>query len=200
MSTARKIILATEENVVAALHLKSGQILWRQVLEKAHQGKIQYLNVDRDVVTVSGTSPWLVRTWDSATGRILTEWSFALSTPVRDRKVWWHLSKDTLTQVVVTEKLHFEISRYDVRSGYNNGTTEKVLAPWIKDISKYVNLIYVRCLSFTFLNSIIIFLKHFEVMLYTLTKCCIFETYEYFSDVLPNNTSDVLIIYLLVSF
>lgn len=136
VSTAKKIILATEENVVAALHLKSGQILWRQVLEKAQQGQIQYLNVDEDVVTVSGNSPWLVRTWDPSNGRILSEWSFALATPVRDRKIMWFVSEETLIQVVVSETLHYEISRYHVRSGFNNGTTQKVAAPWITQVSK----------------------------------------------------------------
>lgn len=87
-------------------------------------------------MTVSGNSPWLVRTWDPTNGHIISEWSFALSTPVRDRKILWFLSDEILTQVVITETLHYEISRYDVHTGFNNGTTEKILAPWINKFSK----------------------------------------------------------------
>lgn len=106
------------------------------MLEKAQQGQIQHLNVDEDIVTVSGNSPWLVRTWDPSNGRILSEWSFALTTPIRDRKVLWFVSDETLIQVLVSENIHYEISRYDVRTGYNNGTTEKIMSPWISKLSK----------------------------------------------------------------
>lgn len=106
------------------------------MLEKAQQGQIQYLNVDQDVVTVSGNSPWLVRTWDTHNGRILSEWSFALNSPIHDRKILWYIRDETLVQIVVTETLDYEISRYDVRTGYNNGTTEKVVATSIAKLSE----------------------------------------------------------------
>lgn len=128
--------MATEENVVAALNLKSGHLLWRQVLEKAQQGQIQYLNVDNDVVTVSGNSPWLVRGWDSTSGSILWEWSTTLASPVNNRKVFWFVHDRKLVQIVTTASSHLEITKYELRTGYNNNTSTKISTQWMHDPSR----------------------------------------------------------------
>lgn len=137
VSTAKKIIIATEENVVAALNFKSGQILWRQVLERAQNGKIQFLNVDSEVVTVSGSNPWLVRTWDPTTGRLLWEWSLSLMNPLRAKGVHWFLSDGQLVQVVSAEGSVIEVTSYNVYTGQNKGGTTRISAPWITDFSRY---------------------------------------------------------------
>lgn len=74
ISPVKKVIVATNQNVVAALSLKSGDILWRQILEQGKEGTIQLLYVDNEIVTVSGTRSPVVRGWDLENGHALFEW------------------------------------------------------------------------------------------------------------------------------
>lgn len=76
VSSIKKVFVATEENVIAALNLKSGSIMWRQVLEKNEHGKIHFMNITSDaIVTVSGNNPFNVRGWDLNGGFLLWDWS-----------------------------------------------------------------------------------------------------------------------------
>lgn len=72
--SADKAIVATDENVLAALSSKDGEILWRRVLETENsRGEIKFLHVIKDstskgiireddnygIITVSGSNPGL---------------------------------------------------------------------------------------------------------------------------------------------
>lgn len=46
-----------------------GQVVWRHVFESASAGNIQLLHVGEKVTTVTGSNPYLVRGWDTATGK-----------------------------------------------------------------------------------------------------------------------------------
>ncbi|XP_019873481.2 ER membrane protein complex subunit 1 [Aethina tumida] len=71
----RRIIVGTDENVVAALSPKSGNILWRQVLEDPKKHSIKYLKVASEIYSVSGDdTTWILRVWDSASGSLINEW------------------------------------------------------------------------------------------------------------------------------
>lgn len=73
-SPIKKIIVATESNVLLALSLKTGDIVWRQVLESGEAGSIRLLSVDNEIVTISGQSLPLVRGWGLEHGHLLWEW------------------------------------------------------------------------------------------------------------------------------
>ncbi|XP_076174613.1 ER membrane protein complex subunit 1 isoform X2 [Ptiloglossa arizonensis] len=132
VSTAKKIIVATEENVIAALNLKSGQILWRRVLEKGYAGHIHALGgvADGDLVSVSGGVPAIVRAWDLATGHILHEWPIAEQNPDRIKDVKWHLKDGILHHILPIYNSGVEVTSYDSKTG-DKLKTRRVSASFI---------------------------------------------------------------------
>lgn len=68
--SVKRVVVATEENVLASLHLKNGQIAWRQDLEDPRVNRIELLYVDNEAVTVSGDgSNWYIRGWNLNSGK-----------------------------------------------------------------------------------------------------------------------------------
>ncbi|XP_011303674.1 ER membrane protein complex subunit 1 isoform X2 [Fopius arisanus] len=132
VSTAKKIIVATEENVLAALNLKSGQIIWRRVLERGYAGRIRSLSgvADGDLITVSGGVPAIVRVWDLAAGHILNEWPVAEQNPERLEDVKWHIKDGTLHHILPIYSSGVEVTSYDSKTG-EKLKTRKVSAPFI---------------------------------------------------------------------
>ncbi|KAL4702027.1 hypothetical protein ACJJTC_014040 [Scirpophaga incertulas] len=133
VSTARKIIVATEENVLAALNLKTGQVVWRHVFESASTGNIHLLHVSEKVVTVSGANPYLVRGWDSTTGVLLWEWSLTLQNNAQAEFSEWWVQKDMLVHMIPVFSSHIEVTTYYLMTGQNRGATSKLPAIWIHD-------------------------------------------------------------------
>lgn len=128
---SKKVIIATEENVLASLNLKNGQILWRQVLENPINHEIKLLYIDRDVYTVSGTqNNWIVRSWDINSGSLITEW------PIVTEKLSpmeFIVLDGKLITIVPIKGSHLEISTYYLSTGELIGKTSKISAPWITD-------------------------------------------------------------------
>lgn len=107
-SSVKKVVLATNKNVVAALSLKSGDILWRQILEQNKDGEIQLLHGSgSSIVTVSGARTPVVRGWDVEHGHALFEWPLG---PVKDHTKWI-VTNDHLIQI---EFPHGEIRTHRV--------------------------------------------------------------------------------------
>ncbi|XP_076628542.1 ER membrane protein complex subunit 1 isoform X2 [Colletes latitarsis] len=149
VSTAKKIIVATEENVIAALNLKSGQILWRRVLEKGSAGHIHALGgvADGDLVSVSGGVPTIVRAWDLATGHILHEWPIAEQNPDRIKDVKWHIKDGTLHHILPIYSSGVEVTSYDSKTG-DKLKTRRVSAPFITQETDCVLVApYLACLK-----------------------------------------------------
>ncbi|KAG8036512.1 hypothetical protein G9C98_003834 [Cotesia typhae] len=164
VSAAAKLIVATEENVVAALNLKSGQILWRRVLERGYAGKIHALGgiSDGKLISVSGGVPAIVRVWDLATGHILNEWPLAEQNPERLEDVKWHLKDGTLHHILPIYSSGVEVTLYDSKTG-EKLDTRKVSAPFITPETECVLAApYLGCLKGnTFDDSLaILFLVH----------------------------------------
>ncbi|XP_037074666.1 ER membrane protein complex subunit 1-like [Pollicipes pollicipes] len=68
----KRLVMATEDNVLAALNHKSGQLIWRRVLERGESGHIHLLLPSNgDLVTYSGHN--LLRVWCAATGLLISE-------------------------------------------------------------------------------------------------------------------------------
>ncbi|KAK9303010.1 hypothetical protein QLX08_005182 [Tetragonisca angustula] len=149
VSAAKKIIVATEENVIAALNLKSGQILWRRVLEKGYGGQIRALGgvTDGDLVSVSGGVPAIVRAWDLATGHILHEWPIAEQNHDRIKDVKWHIKDGTLHHILPIYNSAVEVTSYDSKTG-DKLKTRRVSAPFITQETECVLAApYLACLK-----------------------------------------------------
>ncbi|CAH0583257.1 unnamed protein product [Chrysodeixis includens] len=146
VSTAKKIIVATEENVLAALNLKTGQVVWRHVFESASTGNIQLLHVTEKVVTVTGSNPYLVRGWDSSTGVLLWEWSLTLQNEEQaDFSEFW-VQNNMLVHMLPVFGSHVEVSMYNLLTGQNRGATSKLPATWTND-GCVLSAPYYTCIS-----------------------------------------------------
>ncbi len=142
-----RILVATEQNVLAALSARTGDILWRKVMEKDIRGNIQYLHVvqtDRneltrsgeyneyDVIMVSGTNPAMVRGWNPSTGNINWEWSLTPNTPTNGDNSLWIYQDSIIYHVVPVYGSHIEVTGYYASSGQHvKSTTTRISAPWI---------------------------------------------------------------------
>lgn len=131
---AKRVIVATEEDVLAALNLKTGHILWRQILENPKEQQIKLLHVDKDVVTVSGArNTWHIRGWDAVSGTILWEWFLHSDRPTA---VEWIVNNGRIIHVQPVVGSHLEVTSYQINTGQNRGVTSQVTAPWVTDLTK----------------------------------------------------------------
>ncbi|XP_044011257.1 ER membrane protein complex subunit 1 isoform X2 [Aphidius gifuensis] len=149
VSTAKKIIVATEENVIAALNLKSGKILWRRVLERGYAGKIHALGgvASGDLISVSGSVPAIVRVWDLTAGHIINEWTFAEQNPEGIEDVKWHIKDGTLHHILPIYGSGVEVISYDSKTG-EKLKTRIVPAPFVSSKEKCVLAApYIACLE-----------------------------------------------------
>ncbi|XP_045520266.1 ER membrane protein complex subunit 1 isoform X1 [Pieris brassicae] len=135
VSTAKKIIVATEENVLAALNLKTGQVVWRHVFENSSPGDIQLLHYSdgEKVTTVTGSNPYLVRGWDPATGVLLWEWPISIIDNERAHLSEWWVQNGMLVHLLPAFGSHLEVTMYNLMTGANKGVTSKLPAVWTND-------------------------------------------------------------------
>lgn len=147
VSSNERIIAATEENVLVAFYAKTGDILWRQVFERDIRGDIKFLHVNTDpkgvaspqssaiatdVITVSGTNPSIVRSWNANTGNLVSEWFLTPNAPERAEHGFWFHSENYLHHVIPVWGSHLEVTGYHPFTGQQRKTTSsKLLASWI---------------------------------------------------------------------
>lgn len=149
VSTTKKIIVATEENVIAALNLKSGQILWRRVLERGSGGRIRALSgIENELlISVSGGIPAIVRVWDLASGHIINEWPLTERNPDRIEDVKWYIKDGILNHILPIFNSGVEITSYDSKTG-EKLKTRTVSAPFISPETECVLAApYLGCLK-----------------------------------------------------
>lgn len=148
---ATRIIVATEENVLASLNIKTGDIQWRQILEEPGTSQIEFLQVGKEILTVSGSkNTWVVRTWEVNTGSILNEWPLTSERTVPSAV---SVSNGKLFHSIPIAGSHLEVSVYNLSKGVPRGVFHKVPAPWIKSASECVSAnSYYICLSGNVLN------------------------------------------------
>ncbi|KAJ8672798.1 hypothetical protein QAD02_004058 [Eretmocerus hayati] len=127
-----KIIVATEENVLAALNIRTGHILWRKVFEKGCAGRIRALSnvAEGKLITVSGRVPALVRYWNLALGHIVKEWTLADQNPDRIEDVKWYIKDGTLHHILPIYNSGVEVTSYDSKTG-EKLKFRKVSAPFV---------------------------------------------------------------------
>lgn len=133
---AKRVIVTTEENVLAALHLKTGHILWRQILENPNEQQIKLLHVDKDVVTVCGAkNSWYIRGWDAVSGTILWEWILHSE---RVTAAEWVVNNGQIYHIQPVVGSHLEVTAYQLHTGQNRGVTSQITAPWVADLTKCI--------------------------------------------------------------
>lgn len=139
------LFVGTEENVIAALNVDSGDIVWRRVLEKGDRGAIQYVQSlnddfvasnslrvsgrqepDRFAVTVTGTTFVLVRVWNIRTGNLGWEWSIQPTTTTND-KAYWFATSSTLYHVQPNwVTFSVEVTAYNIKTGQIEATARQI--------------------------------------------------------------------------
>lgn len=139
------LLVGTEENVIAALNVDNGDIVWRRILEKGDRASLQYLQYlnddtinsnslrisgrqepDRFMITVTGTSFILVRVWNIRTGNLAWEWTLQLNN-VRDEMSHWFSASSTIYHVVPAwDTSNVEVTAYNIKSGQTEITTRKI--------------------------------------------------------------------------
>ncbi|XP_030563637.1 ER membrane protein complex subunit 1 [Drosophila novamexicana] len=161
-----RVLLSTHEQVVASLCPKTGEIIWRQVLEQKPRGDIKLLQVSGfaddssdtaaapmgshlgfDMLTVQGHAPALVRGWNTNIGTIEWEWSIMPLHTERAQDAVWFYSNSVLYHVVPVWRSHIEVTAYFATSGHTTGSTSKIMAAWIKPQSCLLSGTFYVCLD-----------------------------------------------------
>jgi hypothetical protein len=125
----KRLIVTTQENVLASLSLKNDQIQWRQLMESPVDQQPQLLHLDKDIITVSGTkSSFYVRGWDAPTGSLLYEWSIVTE---RDVDSFWMVKGDLLVHVAPVPGSHMEVTHYNAKTGEVRSKTRKLVETWV---------------------------------------------------------------------
>lgn len=152
----------TEENVLAALSSKTGDILWRKVLETDEaRGDVKFLHVTKDsknvvsqssdgdpfgIITVSGVNPVFFRGWDVSNGNLAWEWSLS---PLSDNSEGsqYFYRENSIYHVLPVWNSHIEVTEYHASSGQtNDGTTSKITAGWITKDNCVLSSNFYACL------------------------------------------------------
>ncbi|CAG9858382.1 unnamed protein product [Phyllotreta striolata] len=131
---SKRVVVITEENVLACLNAKNGQILWRQILESPKEHDVKLLHLDKDIFTVSGGSNnhWIVRGWDLVSGSLTTEWP--VTTPSSSEFL---IINGRLVVVTPITGSHLEVTSYHLSSSQADNSL-KILTPWLTDPSNCI--------------------------------------------------------------
>ncbi|XP_073989835.1 ER membrane protein complex subunit 1 isoform X2 [Rhodnius prolixus] len=130
---SQRLFVATENNVVAAVNIRGGKLLWRHLLESDELGKIHVLYVSTEIVTVSGNGPYLMRGWNPTNGVQVFEWS--LPPFVGGGDGVWAVDHNRVYQVKFFD-MSLEVTAFYLRSGNSAGSTKIITSPWLSSKSK----------------------------------------------------------------
>lgn len=138
-------LVGTEENVIAALNVDNGDIVWRRILEKGDRASLQYLQYlnddtinsnslhisgrqepDRFMITVTGTSLILVRVWNIRTGNLAWEWTLQSNNVRGDKSHWFATSSTIYHAVPAWDMSNIEVTAYNIKTGQIENTTPKI--------------------------------------------------------------------------
>lgn len=129
---ARRIIVATAQNVLAALSTKNGDIAWRHVLETSDSGKVDLLASEGpQVTTVAGN---LLRSWDAISAALIEEIQLdhSPSPGVLQRAVSLTDNEVILAELVAGSLV---VTTLDRSSGAALDH-ETIVAPWLNENTK----------------------------------------------------------------
>ncbi|CAG0915798.1 unnamed protein product [Notodromas monacha] len=93
----RRIFVATEKNVLAALNPKNGVVQWRKVFEGNDPGEVKFLGLGENVITV--TADGLARGWDPISGAL--HWQIDVSVNNEKKCDWITYALDEVDNIFV---------------------------------------------------------------------------------------------------
>jgi hypothetical protein len=73
----KRIIVSSENNVLASINSRTGDLIWRRVLERSNNTIDKLLHFSDKLISLSGRGKFL-RSWDPASGNIIWEKTFAV--------------------------------------------------------------------------------------------------------------------------
>ena len=73
----KRIIVSSENNVLASINSRTGNLIWRRVLERSNNTIDKLLHFSDKLISLSGRGKFL-RSWDPASGNIFWEKTFAV--------------------------------------------------------------------------------------------------------------------------
>lgn len=130
---SQRLFVATENNVVAAINIRGGKLLWRHLLENDDLGKIHLLFASNEIITVSGDGPYLMRGWNPTNGVQMFEWSLPPFPGEGDGV--WAVDHNRVYQVKFYD-MSMEVTAFYLRSGNSAGSTKMITSPWLSSKSK----------------------------------------------------------------
>ncbi|KAG5679078.1 hypothetical protein PVAND_008673 [Polypedilum vanderplanki] len=159
-TNADKAIIATDENVLAAISSKNGDILWRKVFEKENtRGEIKFLHVTKnsksvtsyneqnpfDVITVNGYNPILFRGWDMNNGNLIWEWAITPTTTNPEESMFF-FNEFNIYHVLPVWNSHIEVTEYHASTGQpTKSTSSMISAGWINKDRCVLSSQYFAC-------------------------------------------------------
>ncbi|KAL7051439.1 hypothetical protein ACKWTF_004466 [Chironomus riparius] len=159
---ADKSIVATDENVLAAISSKNGDILWRKVFETDNtRGEIKFLHVTRegksiasqsgdqspfDIITVNGNNPFFFRGYNMNNGNLLWEWSITATSQDPENSLFF-FKEYSMYHVLPIWNSHIEVTEYHASTGQqSNPTTSSIFAAYITKDNCVLNGQYFACI------------------------------------------------------
>ena len=82
----KRIIVSSEENVLAALNSRTGNLIWRRVLERSNNTIDKLLHFSDNLISLSGRGKFL-RSWDPASGNIIWEKTLEVGESLQDNNL-----------------------------------------------------------------------------------------------------------------
>ncbi|KAG1651303.1 ER membrane protein complex subunit 1 [Nymphon striatum] len=145
-SSGRKVIVATEQNVLAALDPRDGTISWRQVFESGENGNIDNIYQNKGVITTLTGGAKFVRTWDSNSGLLINEHAIPfLAKPDLDTS-FYGFNVDE--QIVYKGTMQFPsetnkrplivINAHYINRDNDHLEKQEISAPWLNVFSKCI--------------------------------------------------------------
>ena len=80
----KRIIVSSDENVLAALNSRTGNLIWRRVLERSSNTIDKLLHFSDHLISLSGRGKFL-RSWDPANGNIIWENTLAVDESLQEK-------------------------------------------------------------------------------------------------------------------
>ena len=71
-ANSKRVIVSTEANVLAALNSRTGNLIWRRVLERSNNTVNKLLHFSDHLISLSSRGRFL-RSWEPATGNLVWE-------------------------------------------------------------------------------------------------------------------------------
>ncbi|KAI1231383.1 hypothetical protein IHE44_0007829 [Lamprotornis superbus] len=127
---SKKLVVATEENVVAALNSRSGEILWRHVDKGTPEGAIDAMLIHgQDAITVSNAGR-ILRSWETNIGGLNWETSLDTGSESTQYELLYSHGTGVIHVVGIVPQSHLNVLTFNVEDGEITKQV-RVAAPWL---------------------------------------------------------------------